>query len=109
MVKRQVFQIENLRVPDTTLSSYDIEYLQTPTLLFQTGYLTILRAYPMGVYELTYPNKEVKMSLEEHLLNKYTHDTSGKGRVHALQIAEYFKTGEIDQVVKTINGVFATS
>ncbi len=108
MVNRKVFQIENLRVPDTTLSSYDIEYLQTPTLLFQTGYLTILRTYPMGVYELTYPNKEVKMSLEEHLLNKYTNDTSGKGRVHALQIAEYFKTEEIEQVIKTINGVFAT-
>lgn len=108
MVSRKVFQIENLRVPDTTLNSYDIEYIQTPTLLFQTGYLTIIRTYPMGVYELTYPNKEVKMSLEEHLLNKYTNDTSGKGRVHALQIAEYFKTGEIEQVIKTINGVFAT-
>ena len=54
------------------LSTFDIETMSTEALLFQTGYLTIkheLVGDGPTRYRLGYPNREVRQSLNEHLLN----------------------------------------
>ena len=59
-------ELEDLLVSDATLSSFDIEEIPIETLLFQTGYLTIKEVTTIGTqyaYILTYPNLEVKASL----------------------------------------------
>ncbi len=65
--------LEDLYGTDELLSAFDVDHIATAALLFQTGYLTILRAEPRGrktVYRLGYPNREVRLSLNESLLNR---------------------------------------
>ena len=58
---------------DALLSTFDVDHIATEALLFQTGYLTIQgeedRAGQM-FYRLGYPNREVRQSLNESLLNR---------------------------------------
>ena len=63
------------------LSTFDVDDMPTEALLFQTGYLTILRDEPRGgemFYRLGYPNLEVRQSLNRSLLNCMTGDASSR-------------------------------
>ncbi|RTK99809.1 MAG: hypothetical protein EKK57_08745 [Proteobacteria bacterium] len=62
--------LEKVIVSDNQLASFDIDNIPLLTLLFQTGYLTIKKAVKRGqqlAYELSYPNYEVKHSLNDAL------------------------------------------
>ena len=59
------------------LSTFDVEHIGTEALLFQTGYLTIIGEEELGgkaLYRLGYPNREVRQSLNEHLLRHLVQD-----------------------------------
>jgi len=92
---------------DTVLEGYDIENINTITLLFQTGYLTVAKWHKFGVYELQYPNNEVKISLEEYLLNAYGYDDLQTGKLKAIGIARAFREHDIEKVISSINSVFS--
>ena len=65
---------------DRLLSAFDVERIGTEALLFQTGYLTIVGQKVSGgriLYELGYPNLEVRMSLNDALLQELTRDPIG--------------------------------
>ncbi len=54
-----------------------MDHIGTEALLFQTGYLTITGAQQLGgkeLYRLGYPNREVRQSLNEHLLRHLVQD-----------------------------------
>ena len=58
---------------DALLSTFDVDHIATEALLFQTGYLTIQGEEDRGGrtrYRLGYPNREVRQSLNESLLNR---------------------------------------
>jgi len=62
--------LEEVLVPESSLSSFDVDEITLTTLLFQTGYLTIKRVTQLGTqmaYVLGYPNLEVKASLNDKL------------------------------------------
>lgn len=62
--------LEKVTVSDNQLASFDIDNIPLLTLLFQTGYLTIKKSVKRGqqlAYELSYPNYEVKHSLNDAL------------------------------------------
>jgi Predicted AAA-ATPase len=52
--------VSNLILESFTLSKFD--ELDVPSLLLQTGYLTIKQVTPRGQYVLNYPNQEVKQA-----------------------------------------------
>ena len=59
------------------LSAFDVDHIGTEALLFQTGYLTITGEERLGgkaLYRLGYPNREVRQSLNEHLLRHLVQD-----------------------------------
>ncbi len=61
------------------LSAFDVDRIGTEALLFQTGYLTITDEERLGgktLYRLGYPNREVRESLNEHLLIHLVQDTA---------------------------------
>lgn len=66
------FELENLRIGENALSSFNVEHIASLPVLFQTGYLTI-KNYDeeTRLYELGYPNKEVEESLTDALLSAY--------------------------------------
>jgi len=67
--------LQKVLASDSLLSSLDVDLIEPEALLFQTGYLTIKEPIhsPRGLLNiLSYPNKEVKIALSEHLFNYYT-------------------------------------
>ncbi len=64
-------QLENLELYEKELSNFNIDKISINALLFQCGYLTIVDQELRGsrmCYTLTYPNHEVRISLNEELL-----------------------------------------
>ena len=58
---------------DSLLSSFDVDRMGTEALLFQTGHLTITAEHNDDgdvYYELDYPNREVRQSLNRDLLEE---------------------------------------
>ena len=85
LAERQQFTPDLARVmaPESLLSTFDVGNIPSEALLFQTGYLTIDSArYLPGRLELTlrYPNKEVKASLNDCLLQALSQDPMVPGR-----------------------------
>ena len=73
LFERRVASVSLDRMVGTTelLSRFDVGQIGTQALLFQTGYLTVTGEEELGgkvLYRLGYPNREVRQSLNEHLL-----------------------------------------
>ncbi len=71
--------LDNMLGSDELLSTFDVDAIVPEALLFQTGYLTIHQTEPRGgrmFYRLGYPNREVRQSLNESLLNHLTGHSS---------------------------------
>jgi hypothetical protein len=69
--KYDVSQLENKIVKKNILEKFDIEEIRIEALMFQTGYLTIKEVYQKEYgqeYKLGFPNKEVKISFNENIL-----------------------------------------
>ena len=80
LLERRVASVALDRMVSTTelLSTFDVGDIGTEALLFQTGYLTIMGEEELGgkaLYRLGYPNREVRQSLNEHLLRLLVQDT----------------------------------
>ncbi|MDE0024221.1 MAG: hypothetical protein OXP69_07380 [Spirochaetaceae bacterium] len=66
-----------------------MDHIGTEALLFQTGYLTITGAQQLGgkeLYRLGYPNREVRQSLNEHLLRHLVQDV-GRQVANSMRLA----------------------
>ena len=66
-------RLANLRIDEKLLSSFDIENLDLEVILYQAGYLTIDKVqttiFETIEYTLKIPNKEVKHSLNDYIIN----------------------------------------
>ena len=72
--------LDGLVTTEDLLSSFDVGRIATEALLFQTGYLTVADAeskHGRWRYRLGYPNLEVRMSLNEHVLRELLPDPGG--------------------------------
>ncbi|CAG0903689.1 unnamed protein product [Cyprideis torosa] len=67
------YDVSQSKLSQTGMSAFSLERLQLLPLLFQTGYLTI-SGYDelLNTYQLDYPNREVKSSYLEGLLEHYS-------------------------------------
>ena len=79
LFERRVSSVSLDRTVSTAalLSAFDVDHVGTEALLFQTGYLTITGEERLGgkpLYRLGYPNREVRQSLNEHLLGHLVQD-----------------------------------
>ncbi|TAF67928.1 MAG: hypothetical protein EAZ55_01085, partial [Cytophagales bacterium] len=71
------YNVEDIEVPLSSLNNYQLDDLDDITLLFQTGYLTI-KSYEDSLFKLTYPNQEVRDSMLQYLLSKFSHQRNLK-------------------------------
>ena len=95
---------------DDLLSTFDIDHIATESLLFQTGYLTILQAEPRGgkmFYRLGYPNQEVRQSLNESLLNRLTNDPSLRVR-HSVRLYDLLLANDFDGLEALFKAFFSS-
>ncbi len=101
------YDFENIRIPATQLSAYDIEKLQIIPLMFQTGYLTI-KSYDAedNLYVLNYPNEEVRQSYMSMLADAYTHNDNEPVIVLATELRNALKIVNIKKVESIFNTIF---
>jgi len=80
----QPTEFETLKAAQKDFDSLMLENPKSIPLLFQTGYLTIKRCIDemAGIYELGYPNYEVKQSFLHSLLSLYSNDVADRNIGH---------------------------
>jgi len=96
---------ENFEATESVFSTYELSRLSVLPLMFQTGYLTI-KDYKevINLYELGFPNKEVKVSFNENLyyeLSELREDTKFK------RAGLSFEEGDIDRAMDLIKSIYS--
>jgi len=81
--------LENIVKDDKMLDSFDVDYIELETLMWQTGYLTIdkttINYDDTPIYHLAIPNQEVKISLLGSIadfMSKEQNTTLLKGEIY---------------------------
>lgn len=103
-------RLEREEADESIFDRFDIENLETFSMLFQTGYLTIKEIKMMGIkskYILSYPNQEVKESFLKHFLASYTSEEAGTVGSKILDLVEAIKNHRLEEFFTIIRSLFA--
>lgn len=100
--------LESVKIREKDLSAFDVDVIPIPALLFQTGYLTIKTIDTVGTqfgYLLSYPNLEVKASLNDSLA---TIATTAENKTNAIVMLDaILKSNNLDGLAAVFSGHFA--
>jgi hypothetical protein len=108
MKRNELFDATKLEGTAKDLMNFDIAKLNLTTVLFQTGYLTIKNYEPeFLIYTLGYPNKEVRFSMEELLLDAYSNDPLQGSVPRVANIVRALRQKDLDTVINILNATFA--
>ncbi|RMG55961.1 MAG: AAA family ATPase [Bacteroidetes bacterium] len=102
------YDLREIRVGSSLIESYTLENLDWRSLLFQTGYLTVMAYEPeLELYTLGFPNHEVKSAMFQHLLAtfRYGQATETQGIYAALKVA--LDDGDLPAAMRQIDLLFA--
>ncbi|MEM7655247.1 MAG: AAA family ATPase [Bacteroidota bacterium] len=103
---RMEYAIGVKEVGQAAFEAFDLDHIDTTTLLFQTGYLTIKEAQEFGTFLLDYPNQEVKDSLLQYLIGTFGHISPTASTPLILKVRKAFLAEDIPQVMLILNGLF---
>jgi len=108
-LKNRSFDFTNLQITENRLDSFDFKNLYPPTLLFQTGYLTI-QSYNEAdrIYTLDYPNEEVRLSLNQYLLEAFRQKENEEVVPFILRLRNALQINDLATAIEIINVVFSS-
>ncbi len=92
------------------LSRFDVGQIGTQALLFQTGYLTVTGEEELGgkvLYRLGYPNREVRQSLNEHLLRHLVQDVEQQ-TANSMRLQRLLSTHDCAGLQELFHAFFAS-
>ena len=95
---------------DALLSAFDVDDIAPEALLFQTGYLTIREETSLGgkaLYRLGYPNREVRQSLNECLLDHLVRAES-RPTEHRIRLYRLLQTNDFAGMRALFHAFFAS-
>jgi hypothetical protein len=108
--KYPVPELNNLRVGESLLGSFDVDHIEVENLLFQTGYLTLAGQETLGGmrrYTLRYPNQEVRQSLADYILSYFT-TTPVVQQNNAFALYEILESNDFDRLHELFYAFFAS-
>ena len=120
LVKRRVPapSLDGMHATDELLAAFDVRSISIQALLFQTGYLTIERSELRAGqrhYRLRYPNREVRTSLNRHLLAALTPPPPEDDPAAAAtlqdeisSLAVHIRTAEFAKMRRSLRAFFAS-
>jgi hypothetical protein len=103
-------ELNELKVSESILGSFDIDRIEIETLLFQTGYLTIKSLEILGGmrrYTLGYPNQEVRQSLADYILGYFTNTVIERSR-NAFSLYEALEANDFERLHGVFHAFFAS-
>lgn len=95
-------------VTEEIINSFDVEKINPLTLLFQSGYLTVVRSFThlqRTVFELKVPNLEVKIALNDNFINVYTDLVNEKIGIQS-SLYTCLEKGDIHGMINVIQRLF---
>ncbi|MBK8454190.1 MAG: ATP-binding protein [Thiofilum sp.] len=112
LIKRQVstLALDQMFTSSSIISSFEIEDIATEALLFQTGYLTIIKYERLGsqdFFTLGYPNLEVRQSLNENILLALVKDKS-KQAVNSAQLYRLLLVNDFEGLRQLFHSFYAS-
>ena len=112
MVQRRLSSaaLNDMLASGQLLDAFDVEHIATEALLFQTGYLTILgkeSRYGNTFYRLGYPNREVRQSLNDSLLEYLTH-ASGPMIRNKIRLLDILEANDFSRLKDLFHAFFAS-
>jgi hypothetical protein len=98
--------MESLELSQQDFTVYDLDHLKLEPLLFQTGYLTI-KGLVEGLYQLGYPNQEVKTAFLDYLYDRLLDmpDSTLKAQYKKLHL--YLSQERCDLFIETANAILS--
>ncbi|MCK5356335.1 MAG: PD-(D/E)XK nuclease domain-containing protein, partial [Methyloprofundus sp.] len=102
--------MEKIMLLEADLGSFDVNDITLETVLFQTGYLTIERVEAFDgdkVFYLTYPNREVKTSLNQYLLRDLTQSTPSEITRNRVAVYKALQQADFDALQRAFSAIFA--
>jgi hypothetical protein len=99
----------DLHFPATSLSgfeTFELDQLKPIAILFQTGYLTIQSKDEDGLVSLDYPNKEVRDSMLEVLIENFVGVDTELSAALIIKIRNAFRANDLERVMQILQEVF---
>lgn len=101
--EQQYFNTSELQVSRNIFDNYSLENIETRSLLFQTGYLTINSIdHRLKLYTLGYPNREVEEAMNNYLIGVLLKRHSNNSLRPVVQLEESFLKNDPAGVVAVI-------
>jgi hypothetical protein len=109
MKEKGAYAFESQRVTDSFLEKANLDNLDIVSVMFQTGYLTIKELNALtGEILLDYPNKEVRDSMYQFLLDDMAKmPQEGTAQNTVKNLAKAFRDNDLDFVKLIINTLFS--
>lgn len=113
LIKKQKYSIPDLEqgtiVGKEIETDHEVNIIDLPTLLFQTGYLTI-DSYDecSWTYRLKFPNEEVRRSFLEQLLFEFAEMRPSEIHTILFKLLNYLKTNDLNGFFETFNTLFSS-
>jgi hypothetical protein len=101
--------IENMEASESIIGAFDVDFVEPENLLFQTGYLTVAHEFRVAgkmFYKLRYPNMEVKSSLSDYILKRYSPDPVLKDKTQ-LRLYQALEKNDLDALDRSFRTLFA--
>ncbi len=101
--------LEQLEVSEEILDSFDVERINPITLLFQSGYLTVVGTSTRRgrlIFHLAVPNQEVRLALHDQLITGYTGIENERLRLQD-GLYEALAAGDVPALIAAIRRLFA--
>lgn len=106
-----LIKLDNIEAGEEVSGSFEIDNIDINTLLFQSGYLTIKQINELlddaRTYILSYPNKEVRMSLNNYLLLYVTKNSSDKEK-NRIALVKLIKANDVAGMEQLFHSFFAS-
>ncbi|MFN8577985.1 MAG: AAA family ATPase [Candidatus Sericytochromatia bacterium] len=105
-----IAKLEKLILNEEDFETYDLDNMNIYALLFQTGYLTIKEIIKNGVeieYVLSYPNKEVKDSMLDYLLDDYAYQQVSND-ISINEMVRKLKSNDLEGLMNIFISIFGT-
>ena len=103
--------LEHIEIDESMLASFDLERILPEAVLFQTGYLTIRKVEEFApgqrILTLDFPNQEVRVSLNMHLLNYLSGEPSRTSSLR-VKMVRALKSRDMDTIRSLFKSLFSS-
>ena len=102
--------LDGMTASNQLLSTFDVDVITPEALLFQTGYLTIHDKKRRGArtsYRLGYPNREVRLGLNESLLRRWVQNDDARSR-NTDRLYDLLEADDVDGLRELFHAFYAS-